>query len=78
VTDASGSNYLAGDPERIRANVAEAGEPGQFADYILMYQSLAGSKDAAAALRAAADLPDSAIDDGNSRTYMTAFIMANA
>jgi endo-1,3(4)-beta-glucanase len=78
VTDASGSNYLAGDPERIRANVAEAGEPGQFADYILMYQSLAGSKDAATALRAAADLPDSAIDDGNSRTYMTAFIMANA
>jgi endo-1,3(4)-beta-glucanase len=78
VTDASGSNYLAGDPERIRANVAEAGEPGQFADYILMYQSLAGSTDAAAALRAAADLPDSAIDDGNSRTYMTAFIMANA
>jgi endo-1,3(4)-beta-glucanase len=77
VTDASGSNYLAGDPERIRANVAEAGEPGQFADYILMYRSLAGSEDAAAALRAAADLPDSAIDDGNSRTYMTAFILAN-
>jgi endo-1,3(4)-beta-glucanase len=76
VTDAAGTNYLAGDPDRIRANIAEVGTPGQFADYILMYSSLAGEADATEALEAARELPSSAIDDGNSRTYMLAFIMA--
>jgi hypothetical protein len=51
--DGGVSGYLAGDPERIRSNVAEALEGGpapQFADLILMYQSMAGPDDAAAAL----------------------------
>jgi len=73
------SGYLAGDPDRIRSNVAEALEGGaapQFADLILMYQSLAGPDDAVAALEAARALPDAAIDDGNSRSHMLAFIMS--
>jgi endo-1,3(4)-beta-glucanase len=73
------SGYLAGDPDRIRSNTAEALEGGpapQFADLILMYQSLAGPGDAAAALEAARALPEAAIDDGNSRSHMLAFIMS--
>ncbi|MEO5919617.1 MAG: glycosyl hydrolase [Pseudolysinimonas sp.] len=75
------SGYLAGDPDRIRRNVAEALERGpapQFADLILMYQALAGPEDASAALDAARELPDAAIDDGNSRSHLLAFIMSHA
>jgi endoglucanase Acf2 len=75
------SGYLAGDPDRIRSNVAEALEGGpapQFADLILMYQALAGPQDAATALEAARALPDTAIDDGNSRSHLLAFIMSRA
>jgi endoglucanase Acf2 len=73
------SGYLAGDSDRIRSNVAEALQGGpapQFADLILMYQALAGPDDAAAALEAARALPDAAIDDGNSRSHLLAFIMS--
>jgi endoglucanase Acf2 len=73
------SGYLAGDADRIRRNVAEALEGGpapQFADLILMYQALAGPEDAAAALEAARTLPDAAIDDGNSRSHLLAFILS--
>ena len=52
------SHYLAGDPERISANVAEA-PPGdsdvQFGDYLLMYLALADPQaalDAGRSLRA--------------------------
>jgi endoglucanase Acf2 len=72
------SSSLAGDPERILANIAEATASGpapQFADYLLMYQALAGSDQAELALEAARDLPYSSIDDGNSRSYLLAFIM---
>lgn len=74
------SSYLAGDPDRIRQTVAEAmpdGSAPQFADMLLMYQALAGPDDAAAALESARELPDSAIDDGNSRAYLLAWIMAH-
>ncbi|MBX9471090.1 glycosyl hydrolase [Microcella sp.] len=73
------SASLAGDPERILANIDEATAQGpapQFADYLLMYQALAGSEQAELALEAARDLPLSSIDDGNSRSYLLAFIMA--
>jgi hypothetical protein len=72
------ADYLGADPKRVRSNIAEVGEPGQFADYILMYSALAGASDASAALSAARDLPDASIDDGNSRAYMLAWIMAHA
>jgi endoglucanase Acf2 len=64
--------------QRILANIAEAlgaGPAPQFADYLLMYQALAGDDQADRALDAARDLPGSSIDDGNSRSYLLAFIM---
>ncbi len=74
------SDYLAADPQRIRSNVAEAlahGPAPQFADLLLMYSALAGPDDAASALQQARKLPDSAIDDGNSRSYLLAWIMVH-
>ncbi|HEX6887234.1 MAG TPA: glycosyl hydrolase, partial [Candidatus Nanopelagicales bacterium] len=57
------SQYLAGDPDRIRANVAEAAPDGfdtMFGDYLVMYLALA---DPQAALAAAESLP-AKLDDG--------------
>ena len=72
--------YLAGDPGRIRAAVKEAtagaGYDRQFGDYLLMYGALAGREDAGAALERARDLPDKWVDDGNSRSYLLAWLMA--
>jgi hypothetical protein len=71
------ADYLAIDPERIRASVAEAAPGGygvQFGDYLLMYLALAGQQDAAAAWDEAQALPDTSIDDGNSRAYLLAWI----
>ena len=50
----SSAAYLAGDPDRIRAQVAEAtagaGYAQQFGDYLLMYAGLAGEEDRETAL----------------------------
>lgn len=74
------STYLAGDPDRIRANVAEA-TSGQFSqkfgDYLLMYSALAGEEDRSAALATAENLDPKWIDDGNSRSYMLAWLMSS-
>ncbi|ROS78927.1 glycosyl hydrolase [Cellulomonas sp. PhB143] len=76
--------YLAGDPDRIRANLDEAlaGDPGGydvvFGDYLLMYAALAGPDDAASALKTARDLPDDRIDDGDTRSYLLAWLMVHA
>jgi hypothetical protein len=73
------STYLAGDAARIDANVAEAtgGRFDQkFGDYLLMYSALAGEKQREAALATAQKLDDKWIDDGNSRSYMMAWLMA--
>lgn len=70
---------LVGDGERILANIEEATASGpapQFADYLLMYQAIAGPEQAELALDEARELPLSNIDDGNSRSYMLAWIMA--
>ncbi|WP_344023641.1 glycosyl hydrolase [Pseudonocardia kongjuensis] len=70
------AEYLRGDPERIRENVAAATPTGYdvpYADSILMYLALADPDAAATAARA---LPDERIDDGNSRSYLTAWILA--
>ena len=64
-------------PERIRANVDEAGS-GALGDYALMYAGLAGTADAEAALEQARALPDDAIDQGNSRSYLLAYLMVLA
>jgi endoglucanase Acf2 len=73
------STYLAGDPARIEANVAEAtgGSFDQkFGDYLLMYSALAGEQQLNAALGTAKNLDDKWIDDGNSRTYLMAWLMS--
>jgi endo-1,3(4)-beta-glucanase len=75
------SEYMAGDPDRIRANLAEAAPNGfdvLFGDYLLMYSALAGPEDAAAALNAARSLNEDRIDDGNSRSYLLAWLMSRA
>ncbi|MET0975258.1 MAG: glycosyl hydrolase [Leifsonia sp.] len=73
------SDYLAVDPERIRANIDDAAPDGfdvLFGDYLLMYSALAGTDAAATALDAASSLPEERIDDGNSRTYLLAWILS--
>jgi endo-1,3(4)-beta-glucanase len=75
------AGYLAGDPARIRANVAEAAPGGygvQFGDYLLMYLALAGPQDAEQAWATARSLPATAIDDGDSRAYLLAWLGAAA
>jgi len=78
----SAAAYLAGDPNRIRAQVQEAtagtGYAQQFGDYLLMYAALAGRADAAAALNEASNLDPKWVDDGNSRSYLLAWLMARA
>ena len=71
------STYLGGDPERIRANVAEAVGTNfdqKFGDYIAMYSALAGREDRDRALATAEKLSDETIDDGMSRTYLLAWL----
>ena len=73
------STYLAGDSARIDANVAEATGGAfdqKFGDYLLMYSALAGEKQRTAALDTARQLDDKWIDDGNSRSYLLAWLMS--
>jgi endo-1,3(4)-beta-glucanase len=73
------SGYLAGDAQRIRTNLADAAPDGfdvLFGDYLLMYSALAGSNDASAALTAARSLNEDRIDDGDSRSYLLAWLMS--
>ena len=63
------------DEKRVRANVADASAGGTdtvFGDYLAMYLALAEPRRALAIGRG---LPDSAIDDGNTRTYMLAWLL---
>lgn len=65
------------DPGQISRSVAEASANGsqvQFGDYLLMYSALSGLEAQARAWDAALELPDSAIDDANSRAYLLAFV----
>jgi endoglucanase Acf2 len=72
------SSYLAGDPGRIEQNIAAAAPSGYdvaLGDYLLMYSALEGPSQASSALATARTLPDKDIDDGDSRTYLMAWIM---
>ena len=72
------STYLAGDPARIAENLKQAVPNGYnvaLGDYLLMYSALEGPSQASAALATARTLPDKFIDDGDSRTYLMAWIM---
>jgi endoglucanase Acf2 len=72
------STYLGGDPARITRNVDEATPAGfdvPLGDYLLMYSALGGRTSAAAALAVARGLPERFIDDGDSRSYLLAWIM---
>lgn len=74
------SDHLADDPERVRRNIAEATASGGFAqqygDWLLMYAALGGEDDRAAALEAARELADEHLDDGDTRSYLLAFILS--
>jgi endoglucanase Acf2 len=72
------AGYLAGDPQRIRANLAEAAPDGfetMFGDYLVMYLALA---DPEAALEAARSLPRDGIDDGLTMSYLMAWLHVQA
>lgn len=70
------ADYLGGDADKIRRSVAEAVPTGDYtaplADFVLMYKAMADRDEA---LEIARGLPDDAIDDGNSRAYLLAWIM---
>jgi endoglucanase Acf2 len=72
------STYLAGDARRIASNIKAAAPGGynvSFGDYLLMYSALGGKTTAESALTAARSLSTKYIDDGDSRTYLLAWIM---
>ncbi len=66
------------DPERVRANLADAAPNGyhtEFGDYLTMYLA---TVDPHRALGVARQLPDSSIDPGDSRSYLLAWVLAHA
>lgn len=74
------SSYLAQDPDRIADNLDEA--VGYFqdydvhqGDYLLMYGAMRNPEAANQNLARARDLPAELIDDGNSKSYLLAWIM---
>lgn len=75
------SGYLGADAHRIDANLVQATRAGydvQFGDYLLMYRALAGQVSADRAMRDAAALPATAIDDADSRTYLLAWLASRS
>ncbi len=74
------SDQLGGDAVRIAENVKEGiGSKGfeqQYGDYILMYSALAGEDARQTALKAARSFDRSTIDDGNSYSYLLAWLFS--
>ena len=69
------STYLAGDADRIKANLAEAAPGGygaQFGEYMVQYLALA---DPAAARAQLANLP-AEIDNGTTKSYVMAYVFS--
>lgn len=75
-----GYSYLGADPDHVRQNTAEAGGAdaftGALGDYVLAYSALGGADAARTAADALAALPDSAIDPGNARSLLLAWLAA--
>ena len=75
-----GYAYLGENPGRVDLNVAEAGGAeafdGPLGDYVLAYAALGTGDAAAEAAEALAALPDSAIDAGNARSLLLAWLAA--
>jgi len=73
-------DYLASDPERVAANVAEAGGAdgfdGALGDYVLLYSALAGPDDLAAARETLAGMDSVSLDDGLTRSAALAWLAA--
>lgn len=73
------SDHLADDPARVRDNIAEAtataGFTQTYGDWLIMYSALGGDEAKTAALTAARELDAGLLDDGNTRSYLLAFIM---
>jgi len=72
------SGYLGGDSQRIEKNLAQGAPNGYdvtLGDYLIMYSAMAGDAQKAQALKDAKALPDNRIDDGDSRSYLLAWIM---
>ncbi len=69
---------VAATPSRVRANVADATPDGfdvPFGDYLAMYLATA---DPQRALKIGRGLPDSSIDDGDTRSYLLAWLLVHA
>ncbi len=65
-------------PDRIRADLADVTAHGYdvpFGDYLTMFRAMAEPRKAEATL---SKLPDSAIDVGDSRSYLLAWVLVNA
>jgi endo-1,3(4)-beta-glucanase len=74
------AGYLGGDPARIAENVAGAAAADYrvpLGDYLLMYSALEGKTAAGSALKIAQTLPKKWIDDGDSRSYVLAWLFSH-
>jgi endo-1,3(4)-beta-glucanase len=74
------AGYLGGDPSRIAENVAGAAAADYrvpLGDYLLMYSALEGKTAAGSALKVAETLPEKWIDDGDSRSYVLAWLFSH-
>lgn len=66
------SEYLGENPERVKENLAEVGDnPSRFVDMLTMYRSMA---DKQMAIQQVEQLSDEQIDDGNSRSFLLAWV----
>lgn len=73
------SDHLGEDPERVRTNIAEGTANGGYdqlyGDWLCMYSALGGDDARQAALETARSLDEEFLDDGDTRSYLLAFIM---
>lgn len=74
------ADYLSGEPARIATDLADSLPKGYdvvFGEALLMYRALEGPAAAASLFQATTALNEDRIDDGNSRSYLLAWIRAH-